>query len=76
MQFAVEGAPIRAAYGPLPGALQTAGRAERRTLLMAARLFGPSLECAFEDLLALAEEAPPLGARARGRRRRSCDGAA
>ena len=50
-----DGYPVRAAYGPLPGPLQTAGRAERHAALRAIDIVG-HLELFITDLESLAKE--------------------
>ncbi|CAK0909012.1 unnamed protein product, partial [Prorocentrum cordatum] len=57
VQHGCNGAPVRAAFGALPGRLQTAGRAERHALLQVTKLLGQQARFVATDLLALAQEA-------------------
>ncbi|CAK0810080.1 unnamed protein product [Prorocentrum cordatum] len=55
------GVPVRAAFGALPGRLQTVGRAERHALLQVTELLGQQARFVATDLLALAQEASSWG---------------
>ncbi|CAK0853765.1 unnamed protein product [Prorocentrum cordatum] len=57
VQLGANGAPGRAVFGALPGPLQTAGRAERHSVLQAVRLLGSQVEFTAAHLPALAREA-------------------
>ncbi|CAK0794960.1 unnamed protein product [Prorocentrum cordatum] len=60
-QLGANAAPVRAAFGALPGPLQTAGRAERGALLRAAQLLVSQVKFVAANLLALAREAGSQG---------------